>query len=559
MSRVVWLLELDFGGHVVRASTRPVSVTLQSGGAVSYPGGLGEVEVTSTIEDGPTGRSVALTVAPPPDRTWASMALAGVPFSGARATLRRWTAGQAHEDAPVRAAGALRDVEWGRGPAPLVATIEAPPWGDGTRVVPERYAIGPETHPAQPLTVGGTKVYESDPQVIGALPAVVIGYPGDYVYRYTAKTATSPDDGAVEGPPISPFTRSRIWADLAEGSPALLADSTPFLAHLSGSRWVLARHQVDAKQVVIWDQSDERWDLFPVFHGIDLRGQTYAYAGVGTGTHYVRPKIGHEYWAVFLDDVGYGGGLPSDQGGAMTGLGEVLTWMLQQMAIPTSASDQRSVRDQLDRFDIQAVINSDITIWDWVRQEVLPLFPVRYVEGPGGGFVAPLPVVPTVGGAVDDIDPIRDGLDVVGTPREDTSRIANHLVLEYGRTVNGTTKRAVLTDRTSTDAAEREDPWCRVSQAKAWGRVTKTWSSDVIAQDETAWRVLRAKARELAMPRVDVVLSTSTDRLDRLWLLDEVELDPEPWGLPAGRYRVDSVTERGDEVQITFTYLREHP
>lgn len=547
MSRVVWLLDLDFGGHVVRVATSACSVTTTDGRSIAYADGLQAPEVTYSVEDGPSGRDVAIQVE---GQDWPALVRSGVRLTTGHGTLRRWKPGTVLEQARVHARGPILDPEWGREHEPLVLTLSSPPWGDGARVVPESYAIGARTYPVQ---VDAT--YEWDPQVEGALPAVVIGYPGDVYYPERKRFAfkSSPSDSAVAGPPVRPLSRTRQWAELAEGAPGLLAEWNRYTIPGLDSRLVFARHPVAATQVIVWDQTDKRWDLFDVQQGVDLLGQTISFVDWGSGK-YVRPELGHEYWIVFLDD--YGGGLRSVDGGTMTGLGEVLAWMLDQMSIPTSLGRQRGARDVLDRYKVQAVINSDVTVWDWVRSEVLPLFPVRYVEDADGGYLAPYPTQVLPEQVVDRLHPLRDGLEVVAAPKDDTSGIANHLVLRYAPGVGGMTKTAALSSETLADSATRFDPHCAQSEA-IYGRRSRTWESHAIADDETAWAVLRDLARLHAMPRMDVFVETDGDRLDDRWLLDVVEVDLDEYGLPDRRGVVEHVTLQGDTVRLGIRIYEE--
>lgn len=553
MSRVVWLLIIEFEGFTVTASTRPVTVTNASGRSHTFPGGLGAVEVTTSAQEGPVGRSVALEIAAPTGHTWASIHASGVRIGGARAVLRRWKPGMTLEEAPKRAEGAIRNPKWGRGPAPLVISLEAPPWGDQARVIPASRAVSSETFPTL-TAVGFTIPYETDPQVVGTLPAVIVGHPGDLVDQYTSKTGNAPNDTAVEAPPADGPQREQVWADLVEGAPALMTDHFPYIQLGPNGRLSFASHQVVAEKILIWDQSDKRYDVFDVKHDLDLQGQLTPFVDWSSGTGgWVRSIMGHEYWAIFLDEDGYGGGLPSDQGGSMTGLGEFLSWLMRRIAVPTSVAAQQGARSVFDRFDIQTVINTDITVWDWVARNVLPVFPARYIEGPDSAYVAPYPVRGSASDLVDEIHPTRDGLEVVGEPYEDTTEIANHLVLVY----QGGRKRAVLTSSTSTDRSERFDARCAWSQDQGWGKVEKTITSEIIHRDETAWAALRAMAPLVAEPRVDIFVETSSDRLDGLWMLDQVRVRAAEWGFPNRRGVVEVVTEINDTVRLGIRLFEE--
>lgn len=551
MSRVVWLLDLELGGRTYRLATSTVAVDDADGHAWRYEAGLTTPEVTYSVEDGPSGKSVALECHGP---DWPALRLQGVDFALGRAKLRRWKPGQTLEEAEVHAAGPVLDPQWRLANDPFVFTLEAPPWGEGRRVVPESYAITRKTWPTGTDALS-PDTFVTDPQVVGALPAVVWGTPGDIYHLGTADT--SPAEEAVEGPPISPTVRSFAWAELAEGSPALLAQWTRFAIPMLSSRLVIARHPVVADKVIIWDQSDKRWDEFEVKHGLDNQGQIFAYVDWLPGGKHVRPVLGHEYWCVWLSD--YGGGLRGSDGGTLTGLGDLLVWMLAEMGGSVSLARQKAAREVLNRYRTQGVVNTDVTIWDWVKAEILPLFPVGYVEQGEGGYLALRPMRPRKADRVDTLSPRRDGLDVVGDPKQDTSNVANHLVLRYAPGPSGPTKTAVLTDSTSTDRSERYDPWCARSQASRLGRRPRTWTSNVIVEDETAWAVLRDQARWLATPREDVFLETGSDRLDGLRQFDVVGLDAPELGYSDRTCVVEQVALVGDRVRVGLRIAPEEP
>ena len=214
---IVWLLDLDLGGTVFRFATEAVRVAEGSVTHV-YRSGLGE-PVVDISSDGPTGRSVALSIAGVPDgySAWADVPHIRSMLEQGTAVLRRWHKGTDRSAARVLAQGVLANPSLARGIEPLVLSIESPPWQDGTRVIDPSHMVTTRTYPSP-----SAKTYPDaavDPQVYGSYPPVVLGYPGNVVD--TTNTGGTPGTKSVQGPPVSPVSRVSKWAELGEGTPAL--------------------------------------------------------------------------------------------------------------------------------------------------------------------------------------------------------------------------------------------------------------------------------------------------------------------------------------------------
>jgi hypothetical protein len=74
----------------------------------------------------------------------------------------------------------------------------------------------------------------------------------------------------------------------------------------------------------------------------------------------------------------------------VTGLGSLLTYLLQRSTIPVDYGRCETARRQLDRIEIGGYVNDpDAKPWDYIADELLPLAPMSVRRGPEG--VYPLP------------------------------------------------------------------------------------------------------------------------------------------------------------------------
>jgi len=525
---IVWLLDLDLGGTVFRYATAEASV-VDGGTTLVYRSGLSQPVVDMTV-DGPSGRSVALEVSGLPIgyASWPEVPHIRQMLEEGTATLRRWREGETLSQAQTLARGSCSMPSLQRGAESLVISIESPPWQDGTRIIPTTSMVSRETYPTPTAKTGSEAV--PDQMIVGSYPPVVIGTPGDV--RSIEWAGVAPSDQSVQGPPSFPTSRVSKWAELGEGSPALKVETNVGVWSW-WDRLAIASHPVAASSVIIWDQSDERWDLFPVQHEVNALGDTFAFVdSTSLSGMWVRAwMVGHEFWTVWLSD--YGGGLVSDKGGTMTGLGEVLKWMLAKMSAPVALSAQQGERGELDEYKIHAFINTDITVWEWISAEVMELFPVRWVEVDGGGYLRHWDLSP---GAqpVAHIDCDTQGVDIVSDLLCDNEDVRNYLTLRYAYGPSGVHKSLTLAAEAGPSGSTvRANLLCQRSEAR-YGRRAYTWESRLVADDATAARMLYALAREHALGRWSVIVEDPESAyLEHMIPGDRVSLTSSAFGLTA--------------------------
>ncbi len=549
---IVWLLDLDLGGTAFRFATQAASVT-EGSATLVYRAGL----TAPTVDfgaDGPSGRSVALELHATPDgySAWVDVPHIRQMLEAGTATLRRWKTGTDRRQARVMASGSLASPSVARGNKPLVLSLESPPWEDGTRIIAPSHMVSTDTYPTPSAKTGSS--CEVDPQVYGAYPPVVIGYPGDRTSLGSART--TPTETAVQGPPSGlAFTRTSAWAELGEGSPALKVELNVGVWQW-WDRSAIACHPVAATHVIIWDQSDQRWDLFPVSYQLNGLGQTFAYVDYTAASKiWLRTVPNHELWCVWIPE--YGGGLRSDRGGTMEGLGEVLGWMLAKMRSPTALASQRGERPALDEFKLACYVNTDITVWEWVSQEVLEVFPVVWVETDEGGYLRHWNLTP---GAppVARLDTSTQPIEVASDLLCDTGDIANFLTLRYAYGPDGVHKSITLAAEDGPSGSnQHRHPACQRSEAQH-GRIAKTWESRIVKDGATARRLLNHLARKHANGAWSFILQDARSRvLDFLDIGDRVVVTASEIGVSAEECIVLAVVFEGQECRVMMQIVEE--
>ena len=552
---IVWLLDLTLGGTVFRFATKAASA---SDGTYTRVYSAGLQPVTVDIGgDGPSGRSVALTVDAVPQGYDGWLDVPGIRgmLEAGSAVLRRWREGEDLRKARVMARGSLTNPSVSRGAAPLVLSLESPPWADGTRVIRQTHMVTTASYPTP--TAKTTTSAEVDPQVYGSYPPVVIGYPGDV--RTIGSATGTPTETAVKGPPdqstLRPFDAA--WAELGEGSPGLKVEMNAGVWNW-WDRIAIASHPVAASSVIVWDQSDQRWDLMTVSHGLSALGETFAYVDYSDASGmWLRTfeTAGHELWIVWTEE--NGGGLRSDSGGTMEGLGEVLRWMLAKMDSPVSLAAQQGERAVLDSYKLSAYINTDITVWDWVTTEVIGLFPVRWVEDSDGGYLRHWDLTPGVP-VVADLHTTRMGLEVVSDLLCDTSDVRNFLTLRYSYGPDGVHKSITFAAEAGPSGSDqRAHPVCTRSEAR-YGRRAYTWESRIIKDNSTATRTLAALAREHALAPWSLVLSDPESRwLEHLRIGDRIKLTAPDENLTDTGCIVEGLVLEGQETRALLRLIEE--
>ena len=355
---VHWLVDVEIGGYVYRASDDDVEVDDANGTTWNYRAGLGDF-VSTVRADGDTSARVVLSadVQGTPDG-WPSVLPA--PPHGSPCTIRRWVEGQTLDEARVLIHGEVYDCEYDDEDAPLSLSIR---WLEQTpeAIPPPQAALGPLTWPTD-------ATYAPDPARNGACYPLVIGTPGALA--------------------------DSVWGTLyvqAHCTPAYLAQHSGGAAVYSGSRIVLGwspdgEEGYDATTVEVKGPHNQpasaglrsyALQTLTVLTEQDNLGRwcvTAAPAGYAGAYTTVWFAPGREYWVRWN---GGGGVQNEDRTGPMRKAGEIIAYLLRLSGLKVNQGKMAAARARLDRYLLDfAIVESQEDIREFIEKEIGSLIPM---------------------------------------------------------------------------------------------------------------------------------------------------------------------------------------
>jgi hypothetical protein len=341
----VYLLDLVVGGRVYRYATEAVSVTDADGYTYQYDEGLLEPGLSFGSLVGVGDASVAVNVQAE-GVDWALLVAEGHALDRCPAILRRWYTGLLLERARVVLRGLSASPTYGAQGEPLTVSIVRS-MREQSRTIPPVQAVVDET--TWPVTVAQAHTVPDNAN--GATYPLVIGAPG----------------GTEDATPIPcvPVPQAEFRA-----------------ASLSTSKviWLGGDAAKVRLRLASWDPPQEL-DVVPV-SSADLLGRPI---------EYVLPKDSDNdgtYLVGFRDDTTYGGGILW-RGDLLRGAGDVIEWVLRTYYDgDVDFGRLGTVRAYLNSWKIDTYINAQVSAWDWLSREVLPLLPVEMREGTYGIYPA---------------------------------------------------------------------------------------------------------------------------------------------------------------------------
>lgn len=443
-TRVLWLVEVEFGGGVVRMAQDTVSVTTEAGDVLRFEGVLPEMDLEITLSD-PGGYQSAPSM--PLECVWpvdvAALVAAGHPLIYARAWVSRWVEGTTYEERQVIIAGRVEGPTYGASGDPTACTIALPPWQSTAMMPPSKQSVSGFTF--------ADEIVELHQDLVGRYYPVVYGSPGQVstdVHQSGRRSAT----------------RAR-WCDVRAG-----ADGTDVYE----VRAIIAGHHVDVERVYVYDPDGSSARCL-VRNGVDDLGQpiaylpwfaestpagapdddfdggTYAYSyaisdfdsatthGIGDaslpeGFNTVVDGYIDELFIAWLDDE------DADRGGLSGAAGDVVVDLLRRMRLPVDAGRWAAAAPLLVAFRFDFAIDERVSPWEVLTTHVLPLLPVSLVTGPAGVYpvVWQLDATPAMAverlvaydPATDTGDPLVERLGPVETETDD---LINEITFRYAR------------------------------------------------------------------------------------------------------------------------------
>jgi hypothetical protein len=458
------LLDLTFGGQVFRFATEAAEVTTDDGRTFRYDVGLSDFDFD--FSDAALDLSVGVTIESGVD--WAELAAQGTQLERAPATLRRWFVGQVLERARVVVRGITSDPEYGAVDDPFELSVMSAPIEQSDTLPRTQHTVSASTWP---VTLLGF-----DEKLEGAQYPIVIGYPGTL------------GDGV--------------------GAPAVPALMVDFDVTDRNSDVLVAGHPVDAIRVSLHDLTDNpAVGVRPIAAGADLLGQACSLVNFVGGGAFVQ-SADRSWYSGF--DIDNGGGLLRD-GAALRGAGEVLRYFFEKHTrIQIDRGRWLSQEPRLNRYKVDAWINSSTNVYDWMQAVIMPFLPVLPVQTSSGLYYRHLDWKAPSYKASRRLDADRGQIERQSGFRSLGDPIYNEIAVEYApyATSSRFRKRVVVTAQagaTTLDPASVDDARivenyrCKVSQG-LFGVKPQTFQFPAIWDDATATLVARDLANRFALP-----------------------------------------------------------
>jgi len=488
--RVYWLLDFKYAGMTIRLSDAELDVLTDAGESLHYHGNIQTLNVDEGLDflsdasAAPTSASIDVVL--PVDVPL--LIARGHDLGGATATLSRWIEGTTHEAARPVISGGVRDPSHGSVDEPISFTLELTPWSD-SRVIPS---------PA--LTVTGANLEDDwvlslPAESLGLAYPIVIGKPG------VVSTAIN-SSGKITGSQLVPLH----FDTTAYTSPVVAGNCI----------WLLAGHHVAAKRVYINSDTYTTAVRVKVYNGRDRLGHpiafvpwwgladddadvpAYPYDWSGTPVTYsttvtdtdsastyttasavgpsagsdviddgLRNTTGPAIYGIWRDDIDGGGGLIGSDGLTMRGAGDVILWLLGQSSTPVDRGRFAAMKPILNAYKLDFTIDAEVTPWEFLRANILPLLPLSLVSGPGGIYPVVWRYDATARDAVGRLDLSSDPyIERASSVTYDRDSIVNDLSLKYALSVRTGEYQGLA--RLSADASDGATPslYCNLSQRR---------------------------------------------------------------------------------------------
>lgn len=334
----VLLLEVEWASRVYRWSSGATVQIASDDGDLTFSGGLPAAwdDAFDPLSTDPSARSMSFSdLYLPPDVSAAELVAAGHDLAAARGRVSLWAPGRTYEDRIRVLSGRVYAPTYGGASEPIGLTVEAREFDDRAYLISPDARITAETWPF------------SDSAAHGRAYPFVFGTPGRY---------TEPD--GTEGK--------------TTGSPA-------YVVQEANKRLLIAGHRVTASTVRIIDVTKAEARDCPVEHLVDGLGRTVAVANAhGTG---LTITAGDTYFARWDS----GTAAIDDDGSALRFAGDVLRYLLRRSSLDYDRGRFATVVGYLNRFRLDGYADDpDVTIWDYIADNLLPILPVSIVGGANG-------------------------------------------------------------------------------------------------------------------------------------------------------------------------------
>jgi hypothetical protein len=468
---LVYLLELRWASRVFRWTSGESVDVSSDAGTLHYRAGLpiDWTDGSDLLSIDSEQRSISFgALWMPEDVDVAELVAAGHDLASAVGEVSLWSAGRTYEERIPLLEGRVLAPTYGGKDEPIGLTLEERLFDDASTLIPVTARVTPTTWP------------DADPAMLGRAYPLVVGKPGLYLEADgTASTTT--------------------------GSPALLVGVT-------AKQFLVAGHRTNATQVRIINvtKGEARNETIELMTD-GLGREVTIIDGSGTGLSVVE---GDEYW-VRWDD---GEALVGEESTApIRQAGDVLRYVLERSTLRVDRGAMASVISYLNRYRLDFYADDpEVSAWDWLADNLLPLLPVSVVGGPRG--LRPV-LFRTDARALDAVDAIEAGPDavrssLVGYSVEEAVQVVQVAFAPRGGQGDHLRTVTLSGDPNEPDAGSHLA--LRASSTRYQVRRVLRIETDVVYDSATAQLIASTLASTYALPRREVVYELDPRRFGTL-------------------------------------------
>lgn len=436
---VVWLLSISWAGRTWRWSSYPVHVSDRDGLAYPFDGGLDETQAEralATLSDSPDLLSVSFDLLWPEETDVAELVEQGHDLSAATGELAIHLPGQTWEERAVLLSGKVSQPEYGYAGEPVAFSLVEEPYDDravwpdfGARVTRETWpdAHEKDRNKVYPTVINSPGVFLDTSGEISRIPAapalmvevdtagnvdtlliaghrvnadtVVVYWRGGTTDGYRPMPVTHQEDGlgrtcaVVDVSGIASAIGAEEWYacwDSSRSHEVFVITWSPGATYslvIDGTTYSVTAPPVGststvAKQLVAMINAD------PTL-------QRTCYAIIGAASNFILYAKPGCTFAMTVSDVklsntlltegASSGGLAKVNGtGAITGAGDLLAWWLDHSTLRVDRGRFEALRPTLNAYKVSGYCDEEVTPWEWVADNLLPILPVSIHSGPGG-------------------------------------------------------------------------------------------------------------------------------------------------------------------------------
>jgi hypothetical protein len=401
--RFHFLLRVTYGGTDYRFATDALNVPSASG-TVAHAAGLSVGNYSETFQflsQNIDRQSVSVSVL---WRGIAAQIAEGYRLDTARGELAVWVEGTNYEDRRVLVVGQCMEPSYGADSDPVAFSIEAPPWGDQGKW-PDLYRFDPDDTPSTVPTSLGDLAVEPDARSTSRTSTTVIGNPGNLDRK--KRTAVESEDisanvdlwrstvpGAVTGLSIGVTTGATKFPGLL----MLCGHATQAGAYGSLSQDI----ETDDTPLVNLYDGDGQWLTTTIPFHYQFAGRTvtacpiYEIVATGLGSTMLTKSLGDistidsfgfTFTSGHSDFDTFYGLIDGEQDGPLRKVHELITLTLSRSSIPVDWPRLYSALSSVPNFDVEGYVNEEVSVWEFVSRELLPLMPVSLRNGPNGLYL----------------------------------------------------------------------------------------------------------------------------------------------------------------------------